>query len=324
MQQTSPLYKQTYSDASVLVCRILDDEEDLTRTAASEQLMWLHKLHTAVDLVLRKVKATKVDITGEIMHFVSGTENGDEDHAASLVTLAQALMVMSAGMTLPSGHPLQLRMGLHSGQVVAGVVGNLALKYGVFGSTVAVARQLESLSPVGCLCASIDTVKRLPNQDDWVKADTITLPDWQELDIYRCSMQHPAPTIHPPINKTPAGPQLGLPPHSTSTWHLHKRRPTLGTPMTGFIWSFVPLGNGAGRHVISFQDLHTGFNRGPTHLEARRQTMVYHSFFGGSLRLSRRYIPFPIFIRYFVPSGLGHTRGYNIVEDKSQKSHYEV
>ncbi len=64
------------------------------------------------------------------MHFVSGTENGDEDHAASLVTLAQALMVMSASMTLPSGHPLQLRMGLHSGQVVAGVVGNLALKYG--------------------------------------------------------------------------------------------------------------------------------------------------------------------------------------------------
>ena len=64
------------------------------------------------------------------MQFVSGTENGDEDHAASLVTLAQALKEMSAGMTLPNGQPLQLRMGLHSGQVVTGVVGNLALKYG--------------------------------------------------------------------------------------------------------------------------------------------------------------------------------------------------
>lgn len=64
------------------------------------------------------------------MHFVSGTENGDEDHATSLATLAQALMEMSDGMTLPSGRPLQLRMGLHSGQVVTGVVGNLALKYG--------------------------------------------------------------------------------------------------------------------------------------------------------------------------------------------------
>lgn len=104
--------------------------------------------------------------------------------------------------------------------------------------------------------------RRLPKQDDWVKADTITLPDWQELDIYRCSMHYQAPTTHPPINETPAshggllvrwlpnwlkfssriacwgtsrrscsvlpfcivGPQLGLPPHSTSTWHLHKRR----------------------------------------------------------------------------------------------------
>lgn len=42
-----------------------DNEEDLTSTAASEQLMWLHRLHTAVDLVLRNVKATKVDITGK-------------------------------------------------------------------------------------------------------------------------------------------------------------------------------------------------------------------------------------------------------------------
>lgn len=64
------------------------------------------------------------------MHFVSGTENGDEDHAASLVSLAHALMTMSADMTLPTGQPLQLQMGLHSGQLVTGVVGNLALKYG--------------------------------------------------------------------------------------------------------------------------------------------------------------------------------------------------
>ena len=64
------------------------------------------------------------------MYFVSGTENGDEDHAASLVTLAQALIAMSADMALPTGRPLQLQMGLHSGQLVTGVVGNLALKYG--------------------------------------------------------------------------------------------------------------------------------------------------------------------------------------------------
>ncbi len=67
---------------------------------------------------------------GEVMHFVSGTENADEDHAASLVTLAEELMAMAASMAMPNGRPLQLQMGLHTGQVVTGVVGNLALKYG--------------------------------------------------------------------------------------------------------------------------------------------------------------------------------------------------
>ncbi|KAK9909159.1 hypothetical protein WJX75_007966 [Coccomyxa subellipsoidea] len=151
MQQTTPLYKQSYSDASVLVCRIVDEDDDLSTATALEQLRWLHRLHVAIDHVLRTVNATKVDMTGEVMHFVSGTENGDEDHAASLVSLAHALMTMSADMTLPTGQPLQLQMGLHSGQLVTGVVGNLALKYGVFGTTVTVARQLESLSSVGTL-----------------------------------------------------------------------------------------------------------------------------------------------------------------------------
>lgn len=44
---------------------VQDMEEDLSTTVASEQLVWLHKFHIAVDNVLRKVKATKVDITGK-------------------------------------------------------------------------------------------------------------------------------------------------------------------------------------------------------------------------------------------------------------------
>ena len=64
------------------------------------------------------------------MHFVSGTENGDAGHAASLLALARELTKLSAALSLPGGQPLLFQMGMHTGQVVTGVVGNRALKYG--------------------------------------------------------------------------------------------------------------------------------------------------------------------------------------------------
>lgn len=61
---------------------------------------------------------------------MSGTENGDEKHAASLVGLAQSLLKLCAQLTLPSGDPLRLQMSMHTGEVVSGLVGNQSLKYG--------------------------------------------------------------------------------------------------------------------------------------------------------------------------------------------------
>jgi class 3 adenylate cyclase len=61
---------------------------------------------------------------------VSGTENGDEEHAASLVGLAQSLLRLCDSVQLPDGAPLRLQLSLHTGAVVSGLVGNLNLKYG--------------------------------------------------------------------------------------------------------------------------------------------------------------------------------------------------
>lgn len=67
---------------------------------------------------------------GDTLTFVSGTENGDEKHAASLIGLAQSLLVLCDCLNLPNGDPLRLQLSMHTGKVVSGLVGNLNLKYG--------------------------------------------------------------------------------------------------------------------------------------------------------------------------------------------------
>lgn len=67
---------------------------------------------------------------GDTLTFVSGTENEDEKHAASLLGLAQSLLVLCDCLKLPNGDPLCLQLSMHTGKVVSGLVGNLNLKYG--------------------------------------------------------------------------------------------------------------------------------------------------------------------------------------------------
>lgn len=94
---------------------------------------------------------------------------------------------------LPDGRPLRLQMGLHCGEVGAGVVGSDGLRYGCYGPAVAVARALERSSAPGVLRASEAAVERLRQQQQqqmvcsgaaaaaareplcWVPGGTITL-----------------------------------------------------------------------------------------------------------------------------------------------------
>ncbi len=67
---------------------------------------------------------------GDTLTFVSGSENGGEEHAASLIGLAQALLHLCDGLSLPNDRPLCLQFSMHTGEVVSGLVGDLNMKYG--------------------------------------------------------------------------------------------------------------------------------------------------------------------------------------------------
>ena len=67
---------------------------------------------------------------GDTLTFMSGTEKGGEEHAASLVGLARSLLHLCDGLKLPDKNPLRLQLSMHTGEVVSGLVGDLNMKYG--------------------------------------------------------------------------------------------------------------------------------------------------------------------------------------------------
>ena len=62
---TTLLYSAVHSDASVLACRAPALGDWLLRAPAAEQLAYLHAMHVEFDGLLRRIRATKVSMTGK-------------------------------------------------------------------------------------------------------------------------------------------------------------------------------------------------------------------------------------------------------------------
>lgn len=79
----------------------------------------------------------------------------------------------------PGGTPVQLRIGLHVGPVVAGVLGTERLQYDVWGDTVNVASRMESTGEPGKIHVSQDVVDQLQHHSD----PSFTFVERGEIDV---------------------------------------------------------------------------------------------------------------------------------------------
>ena len=124
----------------------------------------LNALFSRFDARVDALGLEKIKTVGDAYMVLAGAPAIRPDHLAALAELALELVQEVRAFRDPDGHRFAVRIGLHLGPVVTGVIGTRKMAYDVWGDTVNVASRLESSGLPDRIQVSAMVVERLADR----------------------------------------------------------------------------------------------------------------------------------------------------------------
>ena len=144
LKQNQGLIADDFDETTVLFADIVGFTQ-YTETVSPKQLITLlNSVFTKFDDLSHKHRAEKIKTIGDAYMAVAGVPIQSSNHAEQMAALALDMQQEIVQHNRETGQSLQIRIGLHSGPVVAGVIGKQKFAYDLWGDTVNTAARMES------------------------------------------------------------------------------------------------------------------------------------------------------------------------------------
>ncbi len=151
----------SYPSVSVLFADLVGFTRMSQGMSARQLVEVLHELFSEFDQLVARMGLEKIKTIGDCYMLVGGLPEARNDHAAAVVETGLDMVAAMDRFNQSRNTELKMRIGIHSGPVVAGVIGKHKFTYDIWGNTVNVASRMESSGSPGRVHISAQTADLL-------------------------------------------------------------------------------------------------------------------------------------------------------------------
>jgi len=178
--------------ASVLFIKISDFNQHTQSRSPCDLLEFLNNLFTQFDDICMYNDVTKIETVGEEYVAAVGVLPADRQHALTLghhFVLSRLLRAAASIFELQTSEGVSFKMGLHTGPVVAGVIGQKLPRFRLFGDTVNMAARMMQKGVDGELQFGAATRRVLPNWAEAFPQGEIEMKGKGSVTVYHLKTQ---------------------------------------------------------------------------------------------------------------------------------------
>lgn len=153
-----------FKDATVLFADLVGFTPMSAKMSPKKLVGLLNEVFSRFDALTEKHHLEKIKTIGDAYMVAGGLPTPRADHAEAVARLALEMRQVVQSVVTPTGDPLGIRIGIHSGPVAAGVIGTMKFTYDLWGDTVNIAARMESHAEPGQIQVTERTYERLREQ----------------------------------------------------------------------------------------------------------------------------------------------------------------
>jgi len=165
LKKTGQAHARTFDEVTVIFTDFVNFTHVGELLSAQELVDELNHCFKTFDGIITQYGIEKIKTIGDAYLAVSGLPNTDPDHAVKAIKAALAIQEFISNRKLALGaKTFDIRIGIHSGSVVAGIVGVKKFAYDIWGDTVNTAARMEQNSEPGKINISEKTKELLKDE----------------------------------------------------------------------------------------------------------------------------------------------------------------
>jgi adenylate cyclase len=184
LKQFHGVIADSFESVTVLFADLVSFTKMSSELAPQDLVDLLNLIFSSFDKLCETYGLEKIKTIGDAYMVAGGIPIPTESHAEAIALMALDMVDKVAELRDLTGKPLQIRVGIHTGAVIAGVIGTQKFIYDLWGDTVNVASRMESHSEVGKIQVTEATYELLKHKFDLVERGAIEVKGKGSMQTY--------------------------------------------------------------------------------------------------------------------------------------------